>query len=471
MALQLAHWINSFDYDGVPDHILERTKVSLLDAIGGAFAASSYSHAAKDALMVIDGMGGTGPCTIIGESRRTSVVDAVFANGLLIRALDFNDYLPRDPNDGARLGSHPSDNMAVGLAVGERHATSGRDFLTAMVMGYELNGRLLRAFQPNSYWDNTTATGLTSPAIAGRLMGLGSDRLASAIAFSLAHSTTHKSVRRGSISAAKFLADPFVARTGVFATLLAAGGIVGPTSVLDGPSSIGKAVFPLEDLSGLVRPLDEFYIFEGVCIKAYPCFANSQAAISAALEIRKSFTGPLDEISRIQLRLADLPSVTSQLSDVGRRHPTNRESADHSFHYVVAIALMDGEVTLKSFESDRWHNSAVKKLMAKIEIVPDPSWNRREHSGAPASIKAETLDGRIFSAEVAFQRGHVKNPMEIGEIVAKFVSNVEGVIDPRQAEEIVDIVRHLETLDTLKPLLDQLGATSSAVASDPKRAP
>jgi 2-methylcitrate dehydratase len=327
-----------------------------------------------------------------------------------------------------------------------------------MVMGYELNGRLLRAFQPNSYWDNTTATGLASPAIAGRLMGLDSDRLASAIAFSLAHSATHKSVRRGGISAAKFLADPFVARTGVFATLLAAGGVAGPTSVLDGPSSIGKAVFPLEDLSALVRPLDDFYIFEGVCIKAYPCFANSQAAISAALEIRKSFTGPVDEISRIQLTLADVSAVTSQLSDVGRRHPTNRESADHSFHFVVAVALVDGEVTLKSFENDRWVDSVVKKTMEKIDIVPDLSWNRREHSGAPASIKVETVDGRFFRAEVAYQRGHVKNPMDIDELVAKFASNVEGIVDPQQRENIVETVMRLETLHTLKPLMELLGA-------------
>jgi 2-methylcitrate dehydratase PrpD len=105
IVLQLAHWINSFRYDGVPGHIVERAKFSLLDAIGGAFAATSYSRAAKDALNVIELMGGTGPCTIIGESRRASVADAVFANGLLIRALDFNDYLPCDPNDGASWGA------------------------------------------------------------------------------------------------------------------------------------------------------------------------------------------------------------------------------------------------------------------------------------------------------------------------------------------------------------------------------
>ena len=127
----LAKWVRGFDYDAIPDRVLEMVKFSLLDALGGAFAAMKFSHAAGDALKILD-HGGAGNCTIIGQDRRAGVVDAVFANDMLIRALDFNDYLPKDPNDGFTLGSHPSDNMAIGLTIGEQQNSSGRDFLTAM---------------------------------------------------------------------------------------------------------------------------------------------------------------------------------------------------------------------------------------------------------------------------------------------------------------------------------------------------
>jgi 2-methylcitrate dehydratase len=457
MTAQLAQWIRAFDYDGVPDHVIELVKVSLLDALGGAFAATTHSEAAGNALAILEHFGDSNACTVIGQDRRLPMIDAVFANGMLIRALDFNDYLPRDPNDGATLGSHPSDNMAIGLAVGEQQEVSGRDFLAAMVMGYELNGRLIKLFDTDSDWDNTTTTGLVSPAIAGRLMNLDQERLTSAIAFSLAHATSHKSVRRGHISAAKFLADPIVAKNGVFATLLAAGGVPGPIEVFDGSFGLGQAVFSRGELSSLVRPLDKFYIFEGVCIKAYPIFANSQAAVSAAIEVKKAFKGSPDEITAIGMTMADVPAVTSQLDDVSRRYPKNQETADHSFHFAVAVALIDGEVTLRSFENNRWEDPQVKALIDMIDIVPDKAWNTREHSGAPASIEVTTRDGQTYAAEVAYQRGHVKNRMGADGISEKFLSSVKDIVDPKRSAAIIDAVMTLERQKSLKPLMALLG--------------
>jgi 2-methylcitrate dehydratase len=279
------------------------------------------------------------------------------------------------------------------------------------------------------------------------------ERLTSAIAFSMAHGVTHKSVRRGHISAAKFLADPIVAKNGVFATLLAARGVAGPTSVLDGSVGLGTAVFSQGDLLSLIRPLDKFYIFEGVCIKAYPCFANSQAAVSAALEVKKTFKGKAEDITAIDMTMADVTAVTSQLEDVNRRYPTNQETADHSFHFVVAVALIDGEVTLRSFENNRWEDPLVKKLIDMINIVPDKAWNAREHSGAPASIVVATRDGKTYRAEVAYQSGHVKNPMSADQIAAKFTATTRGIVDAKRGAAIVETVMSLEKQPSLKPLM------------------
>ena len=212
IASQIAHWSAEFKDADIPEHVLRCAKVSLLDAIGVALAATTYSEAARQALAVLVTLEQGGSSTVFQNGRSSSLENTVFANSLLIRALDFNDYLPKDPNDGRRLGSHPSDNMAVGLAFGEKFHSTGRSFLAAMVLGYELNGRLLRLFDHHSFWDSTTATSLVAPVIAGRLMRLNHDQMTSAIAFSMAHGATHKSVRRGHISAAKFLADPIVAR-------------------------------------------------------------------------------------------------------------------------------------------------------------------------------------------------------------------------------------------------------------------
>ena len=119
LIVRLARWVRGFDYDAIPDHVLALAKFSLLDAIGCAIAAPSYSKSGRDILAALEDLPTSDQCTIIGWKRRASVDDAVFVNGLRIRTLDFNDHMANDPNDGAKLGSHPSDNMAVGLAVGE----------------------------------------------------------------------------------------------------------------------------------------------------------------------------------------------------------------------------------------------------------------------------------------------------------------------------------------------------------------
>ncbi len=456
LITRLATWIGKFDYDGVPDRVVELAKFSLLDALGGAFAATTFSEGASEALATVDDIDDSTACSVIGRKRKASVVNATFANGLLIRALDFNDYLPSDPNDGTKLGSHPSDNMAIGMAVGEMKGSSGRDFLTAMVMGYEVNGRLQKLLHHDSYWDHTTATGLVSPAIAGRLMRLDHDQLSAALGFGMAHGATPGSVRRGHISSGKFLADPIVAMTGVFGTMLAVRGVTGPISVFEGSKGLRKAIFHDADLEELVRPLDRLTMFEGVCIKAYPCFANSQSSVSAAIEARKSFKGGPKNIERIEMTMDDVPAVTQQLDDVTRRYPKNQETADHSYHFVVAVALIDGEVTLRSYENERWNDPQVVDLMNRIQIVPDKAWGKRDHGGSPASLTIVGKDGSRASAEVAYPSGHIKNPLGADGIAEKFKGNVRGLIDDRRSAAIVDTVYSLEKQPSLNRLMGLL---------------
>jgi 2-methylcitrate dehydratase len=456
IVTQLAQWVNEFDYDGIPGIVVERAKFSLLDALGGALAATTYSEAAAAALEVLDDVAGSEQCAVIGRSQRASVVDAVYANCMLIRALDFNDYLEADPNDGAKLGSHPSDTMAVGLSVGEWRKSSGRAMLTAMIMGYELNGRIQKLFDADSNWDHTTAMGLAAPAIAGRLMGLDEDRLSSALGFGMAHGLTPGSVRRGVVSAGKFIADPMVARAGVFGALLAARGVSGPISIFDGSRGVARAAFPGIDLSVLVRPLDKHYMFEGACLKGFPCFANSQAPVTAALEARRQMGDAALEIERVNLTVSDSPAVTQQLAEPARRYPTNQELADHSYHFVVAVALIDGAVNFHSYENERWNDPQVTALMDRIEFHPEKSWSERIPSGSPAGIAVTLKDGKTFTAEVPYPLGHIRNPLDATGLADKFRGCVEGIVDADRTEAIIDTVMTLEKAPSLDRLMGLL---------------
>jgi 2-methylcitrate dehydratase len=453
---QLAKWIREFDYDGVPDRVLDLAKFSLLDCLGGAFAAPKYSEAVGECLETLDHLEDAGGSTVIGRKRKASLLNAVFANGFLIRALDFNDHLPADPNDGSPVGSHPSDNMAVGLSVGEKEDSSGRDVLTAMVMGYEINGRFQKLIEDDAVWDHTTATGLVAPAIAGRLMHLDEDKLASALGFGMARGSTPGSVRRGHISAGKFLADPLVAHSSMMGTLLAAHGVTGPVAAFEGSKGLGLGLFGGADLSSLHAPLARHYMFEGVCLKAYPCFANSQASVSAALDARRAFNGNPSDIARIVMTMNDIPGVTQQLADKTRRYPSNQETADHSYHFLVAVALVDGEVTFRQFENERWNDPQIVDLMNKIEITPTKDWDKKDHCGSPASLKIVNKSGREYSSEVCYPKGNIKNAFDAADVSHKFKGCVDGLVEPKRADAICEMVLGLEKQKSVKPLMGLL---------------
>ena len=183
---RLADWAISIRTADIAPAAMAQAKLLLLDTIGCGLAALD-NHAARAVLESVATLGGTPQCSVIGNPAKTSLTNAVLANGMLIRALDLNDYLVEA--DGS-IGGHPSDNIPVACAVGESEGRAGRDVLAAIVLGYELYGRCKNTMERRSTWDGVTLSGIVAPVMAGWLMRLDRDALAHAIALSLARAAT-----------------------------------------------------------------------------------------------------------------------------------------------------------------------------------------------------------------------------------------------------------------------------------------
>lgn len=449
----LARLIRNFDQDAIPAHVTERFKLSLLDAIGCAFQAQS-SGVMNGVLAVLPALGTGGDCSVIGTGRRAAVADAVLVNGAAIHALDFNDHLALDPNDGAKLGGHPSDALAVALAVGEWRGNSGKEVLAAAILGYEVFGRFQKLLDRALSWDHVTAYGTVAPAIAGRLMRLDETALAHALAMGTAHGVTPGVVRRGRLSASKFLASAQVMQTATVSTLLAAEGVTGPLAVFEYPEKgLASQVFPGVDMTVLTRPVQGKLMVEGVTIKAYPSLDTSQAAIAAVLEAAKDLSVPASEIERVELRMIDHPGVRQQINDEDRRHPKSRETADHSFYFLAAAALLDGELTPRQFENERWTDPAIIDLMARIAITVDAGLADKAPSGFPAAVTLTARDGRNSEAQIDYAPGHALNPMGQEAVVGKFRRLVDGVVETGHQDAIIEMALGLETLETIDRLM------------------
>lgn len=444
-AHELAQWVLAFDAGSIPLHVIEKTKAHLLDSLGCAFGALD-EEAPRGTLRTVEILGGTPDCTVIGTGIRTSVANAVLANGVLVRTLDLNDLAT-----GWGGAGHPSDTIPVALAMGERLGSSGRDVLGATVLGYQIASRIpSRSDGRGSSWDGATGAGVVASAMAGWLMKLSPDRLANALALGISHSGTLSIVRRGQLSAAKSIASSMAAHTAVTATLLAAEGVTGPPTALEEWS---KATLGGADLAPMIAPLTGEFGIMHVGLKAHPCIGTAQTAVEAALRVRSAMPAPLPEIERVEIHMADIPFVRGQVDDQERRNPTTRETADHSFPFLVAVALLDGELTLRQFEKDRWFDPTVRALMDRMTIEPDPALNRHLPGAFPSAVRVFDRSGKEYGEEVPYQPGHNKNFMSPAQVQAKF-HRFSQVVPQAQRDAIIAAVDGLDAAASVRPPME-----------------
>jgi 2-methylcitrate dehydratase len=440
---RLAAWLAAIDAGDLPQRAVERAKLVLLDTLGCGFAALD-DETARAVLATLDSFGETPRCTVLGQPRGMSAPSAVLANGTLIRVLDLNDYVVGPhPVSGAR-GGHPSDNIPVALAAAELAGASGPNLLAAIVLAYELYGRGKALMDADSPWDGISVSGIVAPAVAGWLMRLSGDRLAHGIALGAARAATPVAVREGGISAAKSIANALIAQNGMQATLFAAQGVTGPLDLFEAERGL-KAVFPHGPAGDvLAAPLPAESFIMRAAVKAFPCFAGGQSAVSAGIALHRLVGGEIGKLKTIHVVLADLPIVQRWLADQGRTDPGSREAADHSLHFLIAVALIDGAFGLRQFDNERWTDPKVRALMARLEITTDADLTRRDAETYPCALHAIGRDGHPYDVEVLQPPGFPRDGLDERAVLDKFASVTEGRLTPETRNSLVDAVMALD---------------------------
>jgi 2-methylcitrate dehydratase len=437
---RLAGWILQPRAEDIPAAAVHQAKLLLLDAIGCGYAAFS-EEGAQAVLATLDDMGGAPQCTVLGRTARTSAPNAVLVNGSLIRFLDLNDYAN---TKSGQIGGHPSDNIPVALAAGEMGDASGIEVLTAIVLGYEIYGRLKELMERNSDWDGVTVSGFVAPAMAGRLMGLDTRQLAHALALSGARAITPLAVRHGEISGAKNLANALVAQNGMQATILARHGMTGPLDLFENKHGL-KSVFPgIHELESITAPLSSDSYIMGCHIKAFPCLATGQSIVAAGLDLHAQVKGDVKQLTRIRVAIADTPSLRRQKDDPGRIDPQSREAADHSFGFLAAAALLDGKFGLAQYDNERWNDPQVRELMERLDIVCDDSLNPRSPGGFPCAMRAMDANGQTYLAEVLDPPGFSRRGLDAKAVLDKFDAVTADRLGNAARARIVETAMNLD---------------------------
>jgi 2-methylcitrate dehydratase len=454
----LARWVLAPRTDDIPQAALTQGKLLLLDTIGCGYAALA-EESARAVLATLADLGGAPCCSVIGATSKTSAPNAVLVNGALVRILDLNDYVN---NRKGEIGGHPSDNIPVALAAGEMCGSRGRDLIAAIVIGYEIFGRAKDLIERDSGWDGVTISGLVAPAIAGRLMGLDAPRLAHALALSGARAPTPLAVRHGAISAAKSFANALVAQNGMQAALLARHGVTGPLDLMESPYGLRPVFSNTAALAALMSPLPADSTIMRANIKVYPCLATGQAVVAAALalnrQVKSRLDGDLSRLKHIRVAMADMPFLRRQKDDPGRIDPRSREAADHSFNFLAAVALLDGEFGLAQFDNERWNDPRVRAVMARLEVAVDAQLNARSPGSFPCRIEASCDDGSALAADVPDPPGFSRHGLDADAVTNKFNAVTAAHLDSGSRTRIVEAVMALDRSPSCADLTQALAS-------------
>jgi 2-methylcitrate dehydratase len=439
---------------------LQQAKLLILDSIGCALAAAE-SGGVQNVVDLAHELAGPPEATVIA-GRKVAVLNAVLANGALVRVLDLNDIMFMQSEGHLVVGGHRSDNIPVGLAMAEKLGSTGAELLEAIIMGYELYGRLRALTRYPSAFDGTSVSGLVAAAMAGRLMDLDGKRQAHALALGACRCLTPRIVRQGRLSAAKSIANALIAQSGVQGALLAQRGVTGPLEILD-VDDVGLQVFldRSESMDSLWAPLPSRPDIMDAHIKFFPCIGTAQTTVQAALELHQQLRGRFEDIERITVFMADRPFVRDQQSDPDRRYPQSREAADHSFTFLPAVALLDGELTLRQFENSRWNEPLVRRLMQRVSLEAAPDLNQRAPDAMPCRVSVLCRGGEELIAECIYSPGHSgENGLDSNVVIAKFEAVTKQIVRPRDRQLVIDSALGLDTADCIDSLMALLAGTS-----------
>jgi 2-methylcitrate dehydratase PrpD len=449
MTEQLAEFVATTPEEAIPEPARMQARRAVTDTLG-VMLIGSREDCSRIAAEMVRAEESRPAATVVGHSFRTSVRGAALVNGVSAHALDYDDV-------NSAMTGHPSAPLLpTVLAVAEGTQASGRDLVTAFVLGFEIEVRLGRGLGRSHYargWHATATLGtLAAAAAAARLYHLDvpATRMALGIAASMASGS-----RQNFGTMTKPLHPGHAAQNGIAAAVLARGGFTSDPGMLEAPLGFLNLFSPADDAhpdavtTGLGR---RFEILEsGISVKQYPCCFGTHRALDATLALNAETRISAADVERI-----DVLIPRGAAEPLIHPRPTLGLEGKFSMQYCVAAALLDGQVKLDSFEDDAVRRPPVQDLLRRVEMHEDSTESTAVDGFADVTIVMR--DGRRLQRRVDEPRGSAILPLSLEELEGKYRECAERVLGPGETEQTLDMIQRIETLPSVSTLLAILSA-------------
>ena len=459
IAEVLGEYAANFRYEDIPGAVLEQARYILLDGIGIAFASTNFEFAQR-AYSALGGAEGEGGGTVIGMPGKLPMRDAVMMNSMLVHGLDFDDTFFAG-------GIHPTAScFPSALGVAERTGASGRDLLTAYVLGMEVVTRVAGVAQGSlnqgGLHPSSMLGGFAGAVTAGWLTGLNAHQMtmAQGIALGMAAGTL-ESLVDGSWT--KRIQPGWAAASGITAARLARQGFIGAKAVYEGrfglyPAHMGARAAEC-DYSVATRELGTSWNLLQVALKPFPACHAAQAVIQAGVTLSRETGVKAEEIASITAIVP--PQYVALVCEPieRKRRPDSMYGAQFSIPYTAACSLINGRFGLAQIQDAALRDARTLALAQKVSYQVDTQFTTAQFkTSRPAELLIKTNDGRTLSHKVERLTGSPDRPMTHDEIIAKFMDNAESVMSSARASQLRDRVLAIENFASTRDLVALLHA-------------
>jgi 2-methylcitrate dehydratase len=434
---RLADFAVSASYEELSETARQQLKIRILDALGCAIGAveGEPTQIIRKNIAEFDT---NGKCTLLAGGR-ASPDHAAFYNGAAVRYLDFNDsYLAKGET------CHPSDNLAPIVAAAEYSGASGRELMTALAVAYQVQCRLsdVAAVRAAGF-DHTVQGAYAVAAGVARVLGLDACSAANAIAISGTALNALRVTRTGKLSHWKGLAYPHMAACSTAIVFLARLGITGPLEAIEGEKGLMDAITGLFEIDWSREDLERV---KRTILKKHNAEIHSQTAIEGVLTLKQRHQFKVDDIEQVNLEIFDVAYNIIGGGDEGDKTSgvSTKEQADHSLPYILAVAILDGQVTPEQYRLERIRRSDVQDLLRRVTVSPNAAYSQRFPNEMPCRIGVRLRDGRTLSKEMRDYPGFFTQPMTWDMAFEKFERLAEPYTTASERRAIADAVADLE---------------------------
>jgi 2-methylcitrate dehydratase PrpD len=440
----LASFVSGTGATDVPAEAVRTAERAFVDTVGVTVAGSDADAGRRAARIAKREQGET---TLLGHDETGGLFDGIFANATAGHALDFDDTA-LSATDG-----HPSVPMVAPLlAVGERERASGRELLTAYVVGFETQAFLAAPISTGHYergWHATATLGVFgATAAVASLLNLTDDEVRHALNIA---ASMPAGLKRNFGSMTKPIHAGQAARSGATAAQLAAEGVDADTTAISGERGFFDLYRGEEtpDRAASHDVGDQWMVLsDGIDIKKYACCYYTHAAIYGLVQLVENHGLTATEIESIRIE-----SSRGAIDAVEHDDPDSPTQAKFSMPYLVAYAVVNGTVDLDAFEDGSISDPEVEAVRQRVTFAPD---DERQYDDYGASVTVESTGGAVHERSQGEPPGTHDDPLTDTELRAKFEMCWETVRPRASAETVYRRLNSLEDIDNIATVTEVL---------------